>query len=138
MEQRQQRKLVANAMQQLEGQQADLTRQMANDLEKIMQKHQSEMQQLQAKLREREETLHQTCAELERMQSLNREYEEEIAKLREEKEKWRTAEAKKEEERGNEEEREEGIDDGGGLRHDRRHGVWGNHGNRSKRMEKMK
>ena len=88
MAQRQQQKLVANAMQQLEGQQADLTRQMANDLEKIMQKHQSEMQELQTKLQEREEALSEMSVELERTQKMNREYEEEIAKLRKEKEEW--------------------------------------------------
>ena len=89
MEQRQQQKLVVNAMQQLEGQQADLTRQMANDLEKIMQKHQTEMQELRTRLQEREEALSEMREELERTQALNGEYEEEIAKLREEKEEWR-------------------------------------------------
>ena len=99
--QRQQQKLVANAMQQLEGQQADLTRQMANDLEKIMQKHQSEMQELQTKLQEREEALSEMSVELERTQKMNREYEEEIAKLRKEKEEWGREVGRGEKEEGN-------------------------------------
>ena len=76
-----QQSVVASTIKKLEERQAEMTRQMANDLEQMMQKYQEETASLKYQLQQREEELDKVNSKLVEMESVCLQREKEIAEL---------------------------------------------------------
>ena len=76
-----QQSVLASTIKKLEERQAEMTRQMANDLEQMMQRHQEETESLKYQLQQREEELDKVNSKLVEMESVCLQREKEIAEL---------------------------------------------------------